>query len=304
MESEKIPRLSFDEYTKIFLKDYHPTAYLSKVTDLRVYDCGKEQCMPTKETSRAVKPYYLFHLVESGRGTFIQDGRSYEVRQGQMFTVFPERIIEYYPNRNQPWLYKWFSVKGALADEFVRSAGITPEQPIVTLKKDSKVKDHVDALVEEFYRSNRLNLACLAYLYLIFHELLEQKDGEGARPPSEDPVILEAINYIGYNFNNPITVKDIAKSLNLNPSYFISKFHAAMGISPKQYLHKMRMEIARERVLFANEPVAKTARSVGYTDALNFSKAFRKWYGASPREFLKQHLKTDWSRATGTEEKG
>jgi AraC-like DNA-binding protein len=84
-----------------------------------------------------------------------------------------------------------------------------------------------------------------------------------------------------------ISVEEIANRLNLDRTYFSVIFKKKVGISPKQYLLKYRMNIATT-LLADNLSVSVVARSVGYSDLYIFSKMFKRHFGVSPTEYLKQ----------------
>jgi AraC-like DNA-binding protein len=276
--------VDFERYKNTMLSDFAYTKALDDLSDLRVYDCGKEQCVEQKHVASGVKPYYLFHYVENGRGVFVQDGRRYEVKAGEMFVAFPNRVIEYWTGKTHPWLYKWFSAKGTAADAFVERAGITADYPIADLRKRPDARRYIDELVNRYFEHGKLNLSCIASLYMIFHELIESDD-RATEPEIANPYVNEALKYMRYNIDNAISVSDVANSLNLSAGYFIGLFTDVMGVPPKRYLIKSRMELAaRMMEEDVGLSVADTAKRVGYRDPLHFSREYKKFYGSSPRE--------------------
>ena len=66
--------------------------------------------------------------------------------------------------------------------------------------------------------------------------------------------------------------------------YLNKLFHKEMGETPFAYITRRRMEIARE-MLREHCAVGEVARLVGYGDIYQFSRAFKKYYGASPKTF-------------------
>ena len=263
------------------------TDAVSSMQDLVVYDCGREQCVGTKYVRKGIKPYYLFHYVCSGKGTFIQNGKQYVVHAGEMFTIFPQCVVEYYPDKNDPWMYEWFSVGGRLADEYIEQCDITRDAPVVSVGKSSKIREYINELVLEYYQSNSIDLACVARLYLILHELIEKQRGDPSEVKYENPYINEAIMFMRYNIGTKILIKDIAHSLNLHPSYFICMFTEVVGVSPKQYLINFRIKEGAKLLRDGEHRVEEVARIVGYDDPLHFSREFKKVMGVCPKDFMR-----------------
>ena len=64
-----------------------------------------------------------------------------------------------------------------------------------------------------------------------------------------------------------------------------------MGKSPIRYLIELRMKDAGKRLLESEYPVCAIAQTVGYKDALYFSKEFKKRFGVSPSKYREMNKK-------------
>jgi len=65
-------------------------------------------------------------------------------------------------------------------------------------------------------------------------------------------------------------------------------FKEDMGISPWDYLHRFRVQKARELLLLTDAPITSIAAEVGYEDVGYFARAFRAISGVSPRNYRRQ----------------
>ncbi len=79
------------------------------------------------------------------------------------------------------------------------------------------------------------------------------------------------------------TLKDLARMAAMSPSGLRAKFRAMYGISVFDYLRKCRLRLAKH-YLEQGFSVQQSANKVGYTHATNFSTAFRREFGFSPRQ--------------------
>ena len=80
-------------------------------------------------------------------------------------------------------------------------------------------------------------------------------------------------------------MQSIADGVGLERTYFSSLFKKRTGLSPKQYLLKVRMEQAATFLKEYGYSVSVTALSVGYSDVYIFSKMFKQFYGVSPSKY-------------------
>ncbi|WJH37586.1 helix-turn-helix transcriptional regulator [Paenibacillus sp. CC-CFT747] len=80
----------------------------------------------------------------------------------------------------------------------------------------------------------------------------------------------------------------MAQTLGYHRTYLSKIFKQQTGLSPMNFLLKIRMERAR---LLLEKPltIEQVASSVGFSDALYFSKQFKKWYGASPSDYRQEN---------------
>lgn len=84
------------------------------------------------------------------------------------------------------------------------------------------------------------------------------------------------------NFQNNITVEDIAGFCNLNRSYFGKIFRDAMGKSPQEFLISYRMTKAAELLKLTDLTIGDISNAVGYPSQLHFQELL-KMCTRSPR---------------------
>ena len=106
----------------------------------------------------------------------------------------------------------------------------------------------------------------------------------------QDFYIKEAITFIEQNFQNEITVEDIADFCGLNRSYFGKIFRENLGKTPQEFLISYRMSKATELLRLTTLSIGDIANAVGYANPLHFSRAFKNVYGCSPREWRGEHV--------------
>ena len=88
-------------------------------------DYGYEECLPQKSFGPAIRGHYLFHYIFKGSGVFEVDKDSYDVGEGQMFTICPNDVTFYKTGRTDPWIYAWIGFSGEGANELTNYLGIS-----------------------------------------------------------------------------------------------------------------------------------------------------------------------------------
>ena len=99
-----------------------------------------------------------------------------------------------------------------------------------------------------------------------------------------------ALQFIQFNYNRNIQISDIADYIGITRSYLFNIFKQNLNLAPKEYLLQYRMDKAKEFLEETTDSIQDIALSVGYNDALAFSKMFRHIVGVSPSQYRKSFL--------------
>lgn len=265
--------------------------------DMGLYQFGWEQCDPSQSFGPAARNHYLFHLCLSGTGTLYAENTkgesiTYKIKSGQGFMLFPHQICTYIADHDIPWEYVWIEFDGLRAKETIELAGLSIDQPVYrALYKDiaETMKNEMLYIVNHKEESP---FHLIGHLYLFIDSFVRSststKTTGGTR--LRDFYIKEAITYIEQNFQNDISIEDIAVSCGLNRSYFGKIFREEMGKSPQEFLISYRMTKATELLKITRLSIADIGNGVGYPNQLHFSRAFKNVYGISPRQWRNENV--------------
>lgn len=78
----------------------------------------------------------------------------------------------------------------------------------------------------------------------------------------------------------------LAHIVGMSKFTFIRAFRSAFGSSPIQYVNQVRVERAKHMLALTAQPLQMIALSVGFATTSSLTRAFRRFAGASPGEFL------------------
>ena len=264
--------------------------------DLGMYQYGYEQCEPGHSFGPATRNHYLFHYIISGTGTLMADNakgetQTYSIKSGQGFLIFPGQITTYIADQNLPWEYVWIEFDGLRVKEALDLTELSVNTPVY----HSHSKDLREQLMNEMlyivHHAKESPFHLIGHLYLFLDYLTQSAKSKKMVQSSKmsDYYIKEAINYIEQNFQNNITIEDIAAVCGINRSYFGKIFRNSIGRSPQEFLMNYRMVKATELLKLTSLSIAEIGSAVGYENQLHFSRAFKTIYGVSPREWRNQH---------------
>lgn len=119
----------------------------------------------------------------------------------------------------------------------------------------------------------------------ILYRLLQGPDGgllrQIAREDSQLSRVRRAIHWIQTHFDRTMRIEGLAEIAGMSVPSFHRHFKAATAMSPLQYQKTLRLHAAR-RMLVASNDASRTAYSVGYESASQFSREYTRMFGAPP----------------------
>jgi AraC-like DNA-binding protein len=113
----------------------------------------------------------------------------------------------------------------------------------------------------------------------------------GVPPDPTDPApsavarVTRAVRAIERQPDAPLTVAQLAREARLSPYHFLRTFHRLTGLTPHQYVRRVRLREAAARLALGSAPVLDVALDSGFGDVSNFNRAFRVEFGVSPRVY-------------------
>jgi AraC-like DNA-binding protein len=107
-----------------------------------------------------------------------------------------------------------------------------------------------------------------------------------ARPGTrERQRAVDAALWIDANAQQSIDLDTVAGTAGLSPYHFLRLFGAVLGVTPHQYLLRVRLRRAARLLADDTRPITDVAYDVGFGDLSNFVRTFHRAAGVSPRTF-------------------
>ena len=94
-----------------------------------------------------------------------------------------------------------------------------------------------------------------------------------------------------YSLSNQASIEEIAEAISLSPRSLQRRL-ATYGLKFNDLLSQAKSEHAKELLQNSQSRIADISKSLGYSDAAHFTRAFRRWNGLSPREYQKKYSNT------------
>ena len=162
-------------------------------------------------------------------------------------------------------------------------------------------------LQKEFgYELQTQSLLCQLWLMFLTKvaqtESASEKKTQNKSMTADEIRIKDAILFIEQNYQDQISLEDIANSIHVSKSECCRCFNRAVNMTPFEYLMHYRILKAADiiqRNLKEPIPVSELAISVGFNNTSYFNKRFREYFGCTPTQYRK-NAKTGHRDSLGT----
>ena len=110
------------------------------------------------------------------------------------------------------------------------------------------------------------------------------KHGRG-RPRVPPTAILEARHFIQQHCAKKLSLKKVAKTINISPNHLSERFKQVTGVNFVDYVARTRFQNACDLLQNSNLPISEIALAVGFQSLSQFNRVFKKFSGKSPMQF-------------------
>lgn len=254
---------------------------------LSVYNTGYQRCDGGHQWGPALRDDYLLHYVRSGKGRYVFEKNTYQLSAGDMFLVFPSTLVSYTADEKDPWEYYWVGFNGTEARRLLKETSFSQDRPVLHFDCADKLTQRLADIYRCRGNTPMSEAQMVGYLYLLFGELID-KTGQGNIAFGMQEYVGKALRYIQHNYAAPIQIGHIAYYVGVSRSQLYRAFMDSLGLSPHTFLKRYRINEACALLQRPSLTVSEVANSVGFGDALYFSRVFREIKGIPPSEYQRR----------------
>lgn len=196
------------------------------------------------------------------------------------FIFLPVSDIVSYCSHSEILNYYWFNF----------TAKTIPFFTLGEIYKSAVREDEISRMNDILsFEEEDLDSYCLSLANTIFKEhfyrmILSLKKYENESTENFSQILQSMKDRVAEN----ISVKQLAEESHMSERSFRSMFLKYTGITPKQYLIKVKMQNAAQILQTSDFSINKVSEKLGYSSPFQFSRDFKKFYGVSPNSFRKK----------------
>jgi signal transduction histidine kinase/CheY-like chemotaxis protein len=112
--------------------------------------------------------------------------------------------------------------------------------------------------------------------------------GADSLPAHTSALVKRIVAYLQQNHDSAVSRKEVARTIGVSERYLSQVFRRELGLSPWEYLNRLRVARAKELLDCTDESITGVAARVGFTDPSYFGRVFRRLIGCSPSAYRKE----------------
>jgi transcriptional regulator GlxA family with amidase domain len=146
-------------------------------------------------------------------------------------------------------------------------------------------------LVEKFY-DRQVAIHCAKFFQVDMDRYLQAEFAifQGYKK-HDDEAVLRAQQYLEEHYQQKISIAQLALELNIGRRNFDRRFMKATGITPIDYLQRVKVEAAKKLFENTRRTVNEVMYEAGYQDPKAFREVFHKVTGISPIDYKSKYQK-------------
>lgn len=265
---------------------------------LELISMGEFTARRLRSVANASLPYHRVCYFTGSPVTYTIHGAAMNLEKGDVLYTPPNTIYSAQgTGRELPpqYLYLYFQVRPQHKEQAFISMMETAGKIRVFHAMRSPVEFYFHTMMEEYEKQRPGYYQKVhSYLMLTVMELLRRKDFVKSIPSAQAGVphttllLNKAVSYITARIKDPLRVSQISHACGVSESYLYRIFMSQLGVSPKDYILKCKVDYARNLLLEQNMNVTQIARELGFSNSNHFSNAFYQEAGVRPSKYGKE----------------
>lgn len=237
----------------------------------------------------------------SGRASYIIEGRSYFLEPWDVLLVSHHLIHKPVTDPDHPYervvIYLdpgFVQASGTRGEDLATCFRLARERQFALMRPDGEERERLAGLLEGLERAledkgfggDLLARTCfLRLLVQLNRDMIRDRTHRDRSASQYDPKIARALSYINEHLGEELTVDELAGQVYTSKYHFMRRFKELTGYPVHQYITQKRLLAAAELLRGGASAQAACGRC-GFRDYSAFHRAFRRQFGASPREFM------------------
>jgi AraC-like DNA-binding protein len=207
--------------------------------------------------------------------------------KGDFAVIFPNTIHNYDAKEEEESCRIIISICSLelTGDFFKKLTSYYPTTPFIAKEQlHPNVSTAMLELEKEGREGKNMN-ACRALVLLILSRVLPVVQLAKNQDIKNYDLTYHIVSYVAEHFQEPMTLTDLAKHLNVSKFYLSRTFSAKLNTSFNRYINYIRANYALTLIQSTNYSLTRISVDSGFESQRTFNRAFREIFGLAPSEY-------------------
>ncbi|MDQ1913882.1 AraC family transcriptional regulator [Paenibacillus sp. GD4] len=272
---------------------YMEPSALQQAGGVWIVRAGRNIAKPHYFVGPKIIELYSLHFVVEGRVKLLYgDHEAVELEAGDLYCLFPHQPYTYYSlSEDRPAVrLHWLAMDGPQLPQILSGIGMTVALPYARGILTAEAQTSLQRVLSQVSHSTKYTFLLQSDLYYLFNKLELSSKNDRRRASNTTLWVQSAKEFIDQHYTEKLQVENLAEMFGLHRSHFTTAFTKITGLSPMQYIHRLRMELGAKLLQTTNLSVTEIALSTGYPELYSFSRAFKRYYGTAPTEYGAKYI--------------
>ena len=232
--------------------------------------------------ARTLPDHVLVYCAE-GAGWLTLEGRTWQIRKGEMFLCPSGTPHSYGADEKTPWTKYWVHFRGEQASAYTTLLGLSASQPVLSVGEDANLISWF--LDMQAVLRNGLSQASLLCAASLLMRILAQLNAlaEAQKRRGAQGLDMEAmLGFLRDHMDGRLPLSQMAAHAGLSKYHYSRRFKQQTGYAPVAFHIRLRLQKACELLESSTASVSDIAVSLGFSSPYHFSSAFKGMMGVSP----------------------
>jgi len=243
---------------------------------------GVERMHPDYVVTRHDFPFYAVELVTEGEGNLTLNDRRFQLTPGVVFAYGPSVAHTIRTNPDKPMRKFYVDFTGTEAASLVRDSGLG-QWRAVRVAPMHEIVELYESLSREAAQPGEIARAICAALTRLLLLKVQQRTVSSGRSAPGSLVTYERIrSHIEEHHLRLKTIEEAAQECGVTSMYVARLFRRFGQSGAYQFLLRLKMSHAADLLQDEGLKVTEVAAQLGFADAFQFSRAFKRVHGVAP----------------------
>ena len=232
------------------------------------------------------RQHLCYELVycKDGSGCFSVNGVNVPFKKG-MYALFPPSAVISESGSFNKCIYLGFEYNNILGE---LSCGVFDDV-------DGRLLNILNTMEVEVQTHSLYSDSCLnSYLMILLYNIARNQEfvnqGKTTYPPQKASLFSDIVTYFEQNYEKRINVTEYFQSIGYSYHHLRHSFKEIYGLSPNQYLTKIRLDAAKKLLLTTDQTIEEISKKCGFNSVSQFVSNFKNDTQNTPIKFREERI--------------